>query len=575
MKWLRPLSLLGIGLLLSSCQQHNIENTPAQQADLILKNAKVYTLNPQQNWAEAVAIKDGKIIYVGNDKGASDYLAKTTQVSDLNGQMLLPAFQDAHIHPVTGGIAYSHCPLFNIKTLQEVLAKIRSCMVADPEMPYLSIKGWSWEIFNQQAPNKELLDAIDNKRPIIAKDTDGHTLWVNSAALAFANITAKTADPEGGVISRNKSTGEPTGTLLEGPAMNLILKKLPEPSIEMEMEALRYTQGYLHSLGITAMQDAYTDISSSNPEKTLTAYTKLRDNGELKLRVSAAIGWNPGAGVAQVENIIKARNKFSGGRLQANTVKFWADGIIESRTAFMLEPYSDQPDNRGLLMVPLEEIQQGTQLLDAAGFQLHIHAIGDATVRMALDVLAAARKHNGPRDSRHLTAHTQLVHPDDIARFGQLDVIAGFSPYWFYADEYVSKINPPQLGPVRMGWMYPINSIQQTGGRYSFGSDWSVSTADPLLGIETAVTRISPHQGDNTPPLIPSERINLHQAIAGYTLHAAYANFLDQTTGSIEVGKYADLVVLKDNLFAIPAADISESKVTATLMEGELVYGQL
>ena len=572
---LQNLILVLIFMLFVTACKSKVEQADSLIADSVLQNGKVYTMDTQRSKANALAVKNGKIIFVGSDAAANQFIGSNTQVTDLKGKMLLPSFQDIHIHPVTGGLAYTNCPLFNLESLEAVLNKIQSCMDADPTVPYLSVKGWSWDIFNKQQPNKSLLDAIDSKRPIIAKDTDGHTLWVNSAALAFANINANTPDPEGGVISREKVTGEPTGALLEGPAMDLIQKKLPEPSIAMEMDALRYTQTYLHSLGITAMQDAYTDISSTNPDKTLTAYANLRDSGELKLRVAAAIGWNPGAGLQQVEDIILAREKFSGGRLQANSVKFWADGIVESRTAFMLEPYSDAPGNKGLLMVPMDEIKQGSQLLDAKGFQLHIHAIGDATVRLALDVLQNARQKNGPRDSRHLTAHTQIVHPEDIKRFAEIGAIAGFSPYWFYADEYVTQINPPQLGPVRMQWMYPVNSIQQSGGQYAFGSDWSVSTANPLLGIETAVTRISPHQDEHTDVLIPKERITLEQAIAGYTIHAAHANFLDKQTGSLEVGKYADLVILAQDLFAIPASDISETAVIATIMEGELVYGEI
>ncbi|WP_019529413.1 amidohydrolase [Dasania marina] len=566
-------SLLITSLLITACGSP--ASPPADSADLILQGGQVYTLDPQQPWAEAVAIKQGKIIYVGDSAGAAAYKGSNTQLSELNGKMLLPAFQDSHIHPVSGGLAYGKCPLFGLKKLEAVLAAVADCVSQTPDDSPIFARGWGWEVFNGEQPHKQQLDAISSTRPIITKDTDGHTLWVNSAALQLAGITRSSQSPAGGAITKDKKTGEPTGTLMEGPAMKLVTDKLPAVTTGQVVDALRYTQNYLHGLGITAMQDANVNISGSNPNTTLDAYAQMRDSGELKLRVSAALGWNPGAGLDQIDNIIKARDNYSGGRLQANTVKFWADGIIETRTAYMLDPYSDAPDNRGFLMIPDKELVEGGRLLDAEGFQLHIHAIGDGTVRKALDVIENARKHNGKRDSRHLTAHTQIVHPDDIARFGQLDVIAGFSPYWAYADDYVLNINPPQLGPVRMGWMYPINSIQQSGGRIAFGSDWSVSTADPLLAIETAVTRISPHNGEDTPALIPKERISLAQAISAYTLGAAYANFLDQQTGSIQVGKYADLVVLSDNLFEVAPADISEAKVTATIMEGAVVYGEL
>ena len=265
-------------------------------------------------------------------------------------------------------------------------------------------------------------------------------------------------------------------------AVVLMTQALPPISIGQQLDSLRYAQAYLHSLGITSIQDAIVELSGSGVWHSLDAYRAFRDSGELKLRVVAALYWEPGAGLNQIAAMKAARQKYSGGRLQASTVKFWADGIIETRTAKLLEPYTDQPDTDGILMVPLEELNAGIPALDAEGFQLHIHAIGDGTVRVALDALEAARKANGVRDSRHLTAHTQLVHEDDLGRFAELDVIAGFSPYWAYNEEYVGVINPPQLGPKRMAHMYPINRIARTGARIAFGSDWSVDTADPLLG---------------------------------------------------------------------------------------------
>ncbi|MDA1352767.1 MAG: amidohydrolase [Proteobacteria bacterium] len=566
-------ALISTCLLAAVCSAQNtpiIDNT----ADLILQGAKVYTFDKQRSWAEAVAIKDGKIVYVGNQAGANAYRGDKTKLADLKGKMLLPAFQDTHIHPIAGGLAYDECPLFDLKTLEQVLSTIKDCANKYPDKDYIIAKGWTWGIFGITQPNKKLLDNIDTQRPIITEDADGHTLWVNSAALALGGVTATSSVPEGGAIGKDVKTGEPIGTLMEGPAMGLIYEQLPATTIEQETAALLFTQSYLHSLGITAIQDAFIEMPDSNPNKSLQAYAALRDSGKLKLRVSAALGWKPGKGVQQIETMMKAREQFSNGRLRVNSVKFWADGIIETHTALLLEPYSDQPDVRGFLMMPLKEIEEGTQQLDAKGFQLHIHAIGDGTVRMALNVFENAREVNGVRDARHLTHHTQLIHPDDIPRFGKLDVIAGFSPYWAYADEYISVINPPQLGAERMSWIYPINGIIKQGGRIAFGSDWSVSTADPLLAIETAVTRSSP-EGESTPPLNPTEAITLEQALAAYTIDAAYTNFIEDETGSIEVGKYADLIILSDNLFDIPVTEISAAKVSATLMEGEVVYGAI
>lgn len=543
--------------------------------DMAFSNGALYTLASDKPWAEALVVDDGRIVYVGSNKGAAPFISQSEQHIDLQGKMLLPSFQDVHIHPVSGGMAYTGCPLFDLPTVEAVLDKVAACAEEQPEADYIHGNGWDWGIFSDhQSPDKKLLDAIDDKRPIVIVDADGHTFWLNSAALQLAGISAASKNPEGGEIGRREGSNEPDGTLLEGPAMELINNKLPAITDKQRANGLRYTQKYLHSLGITAIHDAYVRLQGNEADRSLPVYQQLRDTGELNLRVVAALYWEPGQGLEQIEQMERARQQYSGGRLQVGGVKFWADGIVETRTAKMLEDYSDKPGHSGLLMVPLDEMLAAVPKLDARGFQIHIHAIGDATVRYALDAFAQARAENGVRDSRFLTAHTQIVNPADIERFGKLDAIGGFSPYWAYADTYVTEINPPQLGPERMQQMYPMRSILESGGRIAFGSDWSVSTANPLLGIEAAVTHLEP-DGPTTPEFMPQERLSLAQAIAGYTIDAAYANFLDTDTGSLEVGKYADLVILDTNLFDLEPADISQARVLATLIEGKLVYGKL
>lgn len=574
----RTLSLfcaLVASLMLVGCEFDTATNTPATNnnvADLVLTNAKVYTMDKQRSWAEAVAIKDGRIVFVGKDTAVASYVGVDTQQIDLQGKMVLPSFQDVHIHPVSAGVAYRGCVLFDAETQEEMLAIVASCVKESPDAAYIRGTGWSWSIFIGSSPHKDALDAIDSTRPIILGDSDGHTLWGNSAAMALAGITVDTPQPEGGEIGLDDN-GELDGTLLET-AMDMLESKLPVLTLQQKEDGLRYSQNYLHGLGITSIQDAYVRLLGEGADKSLDAYKSLQDKGELNLRVVAALYWEPGIGMSQIDGMVAARQNFSKGRLQATSIKFWADGILESHTAKMLEPYSDKPDSNGLLMIPREEIMEAVPALDALGFQIHVHAIGDATVRYALDAFEAAQKANGKRDSRHLTAHTQLVDEADLNRFAELDAIAGFSPYWANADSYVAEINPAQIGPERMKRMYLMKSILDSGARIAFGSDWYVTTADPLLGIETAVTRLDPEDAP-TPEFLPAERLSLDQAIAGYTTGAAHANFLDKDTGTVEVGKYADLVVLTDNLFEVPAEQISNARVTATIMEGELVFGEL
>lgn len=528
------------------------EKVPTRvDADLVLHNARIYTVDAERSWAQAVAIKDGVLVYVGDNAGVAEYKGSTTRSIDMQGQFLLPSFQDVHIHPVAAGVAQLGCPVFDLKGQTEVLAAIKRCVEENPKQAIIQGRGWSWDQFAGKPPHKRLLDDIESKRALAFGDSDGHTYWLNSAALALTGITAVTPDPEGGSIGRDPETGELTGLLSEDPAMNLWNNARPPPSAKEMREGLIYAQDYLNTLGITAVQDALVKLKSRDSYASLPVYRAMADSGELNLRVVASLYWEPSQGMDQVDDLIAARDKYSGGRLQATAVKFWADGIIESYTAMLLQPYTDAPETHGLLMVPREQLMNAVPMLDREGFQLHIHAIGTATVRYALDAIEAAQQANGRRDSRHHIAHVQLVHPQDIPRFGELDVTANFQPLWAYADEYATNINPPQLGPERMQWFYPIGSIARSGGQLAFGSDWYVSTPNPFPAMEIAITRQDP-ETSSTPPLSSGEGISLEQAIAGYTIGAARINFLDHSTGSIQVGKFADMIVVDRNLFEIP-----------------------
>jgi predicted amidohydrolase YtcJ len=541
-------------------------------ADLVLRNASVYTVDAERSRARVIAIESGRIVYVGDDAG--QHVEDDTKVVDLGGQMVLPAFQDVHIHLGMGGVSYTSCPVFDLPDRQAVLAAIRDCVKARPNDEVIRGTGWTISQFTGRLPpEKELLDAIDDTRPLIFGDADGHAMWMNSAAFEEYGITSQTPDPPGGMIARHPETGEPRGTVHEESGFRLVTDKWPPFSDEEIMAGLRYAQDYLHSLGITAFQEAIVKLNGRDYYRTLPAFFALNQSGELKLRASLSLFWEAG-NEQQLQTFKQARDTYSGGRLRVNTVKFWADGVVETHTARMLEPYTDLPDSLGLMMIPRNELIAGVTAVDAAGFQAHIHAIGDATVRYGLDAVAAAWQANGRRDARHHLNHVQFIHPDDIGRFKELDVGASFEPYWAVEDEYITQFTLPHVGPERIQRTYAINSLLSAGARVAFSSDWSVSSADPLLGMETAVTRVDPHSNQGK-PFLPGERITLEQAIAAYTINAAYLNHLDETTGSIEAGKYADLVVLDRDLFEIPASEISDVKLQATLFEGEVVFGAL
>ncbi len=552
---------------------------PAVAQDFALTNARVYTLDPAQPWADTVVVKDGRIAAVFNEPTAP--ADADMPVFDLQGAMVLPGFQDTHAHLASGGVAYTGCPVFDLGSLEAVLAAIRACAEAQPGRAVIRGKGWTMDLAPEGAPpSRKLLDDIDNSRPLVFKDADGHALWVNSRALEAYGIDALTPDPPGGHIARESGSRTPRGTLHET-AMDLVQTRLP-PFADADLaRGIRYGQDYFHSLGITAFQEALVRLEPGTDYSSLPAFAALAKSGELKLRTSLALRWTPGAGLAQLPAQEAPRTKHAAdrtgvdpNRFRVNMVKLWADGVVETRTARLLEPYTDDPDTRGLMMIAREELVAAIPALDAAGFQVHVHAIGDATARYALDGFAAARAANGGNDLRHHVNHVQFVHPDDIGRFAALGVAASFEPLWAYEETYITELTRPRVGPERIRWTYPIRSILDSGARVAFSSDWSVSSADPLLGIETAITRQSPFT-DTGEPFLPEQAVTLAQAIAAYTRDAAWLNHFDAVSGTIEPGKAADLVVLDRDLFAIPVHDISQAKVVATLFEGEVVYGAL
>jgi hypothetical protein len=542
----------------------------------VLTGGAVYTVDAARSWARAVAIRDGRIAYVGDDAGVRHHVGAGTKVADLGGRMLLPGFQDAHVHPVAAGVAFRRCALFDLAPAAALVERVERCAHEHPEWSWILGGGWLVDNFAPSGlPDKRLLDSAVPDRPVALTSSDGHSLWVNSRALALAGITAATPDPEGGRIDRYAGSREPSGSLQEG-AMDLVLGKAPPPA-PAELEAgLRDAVVHLNGLGITAVQDALVELETDGAYGSLAVYHALDGAGELSLHVVAALFLDPQGPVeAQVDRLVAARAEHSRGNVRATAVKIWEDGVLETETAALLEPYLGRADgHRGDLLHSPERLRQAVIRLDAAGFQIHTHAIGDAAARAILDALAAAREANGFRDARHHVAHLELVDPTDLPRFLELGVVANFQPLWGVRDRYITELTLPRIGAARGRWLYPIGSVARTGAVLAFGSDWSVSSADPLLGIEAAVTRLEP-QGQTTEPLTPEEAISLADAIAAYTIGSAYVNFLDAETGSIEPGKRADLVVLDRNLFAVPPAEISEAKVAATLFGGELVCGAL
>lgn len=541
-------------------------------ADLVLRNGRVCTMNPSRPWAEAAAIRDGTIVRVGSDAQVSGVVGSRTEVLDLRGRLVLPAFQDCHIHPVQGGALYLGCALNSVTTAAEYAEAVGAYATRHPESPWIRGGGWSMTAFPDGIPDKRLLDVVVPDRPVYLLSQDCHSAWVNSRALAIAGISKDTPDPPRGRIDRDPVTGEPVGGLQEMSGMGLVLAHIP-PYTEGELEdALRTSLRMLNGYGITSFQDALVVLHGPTAYRSLDVYRTLATKGELSARVVAALFWDASAGEEQIATFAKAREAYAGGQTQVEAVKIWQDGILETHTAALLDPYADRPGDRGRSHVDPEVLKRVVTRLDAEGFQVHFHAIGDAAVRQCLDAVEAARDANGARATRHHIAHLQVVHPDDIPRFRKLGVAATFQPFWACRDSQLVGLTFPLLGPERSCRNYLIRSIARSGARVAFGSDWPVSTANPFEQIQVAVTRtcVSDPHGE---PLNPEERIDLWDALAAFTINAAYVNGQEGVTGSIEEGKLGDLIVLDRDLFDIEPTEIARTQVLLTLFGGRPVHG--
>jgi len=555
------LLLLNSSILWISCSTQQADcPTPS---DLVLRDGAIYTMSATRSWAEAVAIDNGRIVYVGSDSAIKEWIGGRTKVIDLQGKMVLPSFHDSHVHPVSGGMELGECNLNGLSTPEQVLEAIRRYVQQNPDAVWIRGGGWDLPIFPNGNPHKSLLDAIVADRPVILSAADGHSAWVNSKALEIAGITKDTPDTPHGRIERDLKTGEPTGTLRED-AASLVSKHLPKYDQKDYIAGLKRGLEMANRFGITSLQEASADSNH------LEAYLELDRKDELTARVVTAMYANPAEGLAQIPRLIERRKKYQGKRLRANAVKIFADGVIEARTAAVLQPYLDHGD-LGKPNWDAAVLKKVVTALDSAKFQVHIHAIGDRGIRMALDAYEAARQKNGSRDSRHHIAHLELIDPDDIPRFRQLGVIANFQPLWAYADLYITDLTEPALGPARSRWLYPMASVLKTGAVMACGSDWSVSSMNPLNAMQVAVTRCGLE--DSTGVVWrPEELVELAPMLAGYTINGAYVNFEEKETGSLEAGKAADLIVLSRNIFEIPVHTIHRSKVLLTLLEGKEIF---
>ena len=529
-------------------------------SELLIHNANIRTMDPSRPVADWLLIRGETIAALGS----GDTPAAARRI-DAGGHLVLPGFQDAHIHLLNGGAdLIETAQLYDCTTLPDIAAALRAHAGAW-DGPMIWGAGWNCGYFGDRNLTRDILDAAVPDRPCLIYDDSFHNACLNSRALGMAGIADGTPDPPNGRIVRD-ADGRATGMLHED-AIHAVLPRLPRTAPETQTQGLRAAMRLANSLGITGVLDPQI------LDYHVTHYAAARDADALTLRVSGAMMITPqdDAGTA-LARLTALRAAHSGDTFHLHSAKFFLDGVFENRTAALIGPYADAPGGNAPLMFPQPQIDSLFTALDAARFQIHVHCIGDAAVRAALDGFEAARAANGPWPGLHQIAHCQLVHPDDFPRFAALGVMANFQPLWAVNDPVVRDPATAMIGPARAPFTYPTRSLIDAGAPFCISSDWAVSTLSPFQIIGTAITREPPRAMGRAEPFFPQERMTIAEAVAGYTVHAAAACWRGHFTGRLSPGFSADLIVTDRDIFACDPYAVAETQVLATLFKGRAVF---
>jgi predicted amidohydrolase YtcJ len=541
------------------------------KADVVLRNGKIYTADKERSIKQALALKGNTIVVVGSDADVSPLIGSRTKVIDLGGKLVLPGLIDTHIHPIIGALNGAKCSLAGVKaTIDTLKPVIRDCLAKDQGSADEWFEAAQLDNYGFSATAKDV-DGIEASRPVALWGNDGHTVWVNSRGLALLGVTAETPDMPGGKIARD-AKGVPTGYFADRASI-FVDEKIPSPPLEEKAALTAAELKRMSAYGITSLMDAFVTPAEA------AVWRKLYDTGRLPMRVRTAIYVaDPSDDSDEAVARLVAASKdgdVDPDFLHSGVVKVFADGVMEypAQTAAMLSPYLDEngkpTKHAGELYFDPERFARLVTKLDAAGLAVHIHAIGDRAVRASLDAFAAARAANGDRDNRHQIAHLQLVDSADFPRFKELSVMADLQLEWAKREPATEGPLEPYLGPERYRYVYPAGSLHRAGATIIGGSDWDVSSYNPFRAFQTGVTRSG---GKGQKPLNIDEKIPLETAIDAYTINAAFAMKQDKTTGSLEAGKRADLVVLDRDIFTIDPETINQTKVLATYLDGRLVH---
>ena len=537
----------------------------ASPVDLIITNARVYTVNSQQPWAEAIAIQGDKILAVGDKAQIEAYRSASTKTLDAHGRLVLPGFTDCHVHFMDGSLGLTRVDLNGASSVTEIQKRVKEYADSHPNEPWIQGMGWTYPTFKPSGlPDKKILDEVVPDRPVFLVAFDGHSSWANSKALAMAGINRKTPDPQNGKIVRDDK-GEATGALKEA-AGDLIDAKIPKPTREQRLQALRLGVREANKVGLVRVHSAGGDF------EYLDLYNELRKSNDLTLRFYTAYFLNPPGLTPEInKQIDAAREHYNDDWISGGVIKTMLDGVVEAHTAAMLAPYSDDPSQSGKLFWDPVKYKTTIADLDRRGYQIFTHAIGDKAVRLALDAYQDAEDVNHTKDARPRIEHIETISAQDVDRFGTIGVVASMQPLHSYPDEDTLSIWARNIGPERATRPWVWRSIAQKGGVLAFGSDWPVVTLNPWPGVQTAVTRQT-EDGEPAGGFVPQQRLSLEETIRAYTLGAAFAGRREKSEGSIEAGKLADFIVLDRDLFRIEPSEIGKTRVLLTVVGGKVVY---
>ncbi len=533
--------------------------------DLLLVNGRFYDDGAWLPDVDAIAVRDGRIVSMGAERPAA------TRVVDLDGRWVLPGFHDAHVHPVQAGLEMNACDLTSGAEVDDYRSSVVAHAAAHPQAEWILGGGWSMDAFPGGVPTAAQLDDLVPDRPVFLPNRDHHSAWVNSVALQRAGIDGATPDPADGRIERD-ADGRPTGALHEG-AMELVRRLIPPAGPDEQLAALLTAQSRLHSLGIVGWQDALVGEGLGMADSLDTYLRAVRD-GVLTAKVVAAQWWQRDRGAEQIVDLVDRRTRAAAVGLDAGSVKIMQDGVCETFTAAVIDPYLDRhghaTDNHGLTFVEPHDLARHVEQLDALDFQVHLHALGDRAVRDSLDAIEHALEANGQRGNRHHLAHVQIVHPDDVPRFGQLGATVNAQALWACLDDQMTELTLPFLGEVARSQQYVFRSLVDGGAELAMGSDWPVSSPDPFAAIHVAVNRR--FAGSDLGPLLADEALTLSESIDAYTRGSARVSRLEATSGRIAVGMAADLAVVDRDLLALPSDEIASTRVVQTWVDGRLVF---